>query len=475
MADVESREERKKAVKEHRENMLSTTKGEQQLATVKRRFRSKKKHFLCTLPLRNRLPDPVPGPKLLALPMELQNFVAFKPTSLDTEFKWKHHCERTLGVHIDLVDLDNGDSSSSAFGGQRLHPDDERLLKWDQQNAGVQAARKDRAFFRKTTFMANDLSRSSALRGGATARQEAADEVEEDAAIVLLRDAVASFGTAVLRETTSATLGVSDAGGSDGVAGKRKLMHPTKPHLTCEWSLPVLPDSTTWANHYRYVGFDDDPLVRDGSKGEGVNKRAKAAAVLEGLIVNAKNEYSSRAQDNILTGSLVVPSSVSSGGGSSAEGYEGGVDYEWRRQYQMNMEKVSAEGLRGNLVLFVDPSKGVVTYKELAPQKLDLRGGVSGMKQRVEESDTYLVKRRDFTPEEHHERLLLSKAFVAGQSDAGEGGEESGDDDGDEEEFGSGTGESSAVPLPPDDQIQTEEDAEYTKVQIDDEDGLSDA
>jgi hypothetical protein len=342
--------------------------------------------------------------------MELQSFVAFKPTSLDTEFKWKHHCERTLGVHIDLVDLDNAD-----VVGQKLHPADERLLKWDQQNAGnLQAARKDRAFFRKTTFMANDLSRSSALRGAgareAALRREHVEEEDEGA--LLLRDAAASFMTVLLKEAKAAEAAAaaeadttselssssSSSSSSHGATGsKRKLMdHPTKPHLSCEWSLPLLPDTTTWANHYRYVGFDDDPSVNNQSNtaaaaaaaaaasqdnagnSQSSSKRTKQqqAAVLSGLIVNAKNEYSARAQDTILTGSLIVPSSSSavpncSEGRGDGEEEESAAPFEWKRQYQMNMEKVAtAEALRGNLLLFVDPTKGVVTYKDLAPQKV---------------------------------------------------------------------------------------------------------
>jgi hypothetical protein len=184
----------------------------------------------------------VPGPKLLALPMELQGFVAFRPTSLDTEFKWRHHCERTLGVHIDLVDLDAHTPCEDPSGrAQRLHPDDDRLLKWDSLASAAAEKRKERHFFRKPVFMSNDLSRSSALaktekdleRAGAKGPRK----TEHDRLLAAAAEA----------EETLAAAAAS-------FAPRPKLVHPTKPHLTVEWSLPVLPDAELWANQYRCAG-----------------------------------------------------------------------------------------------------------------------------------------------------------------------------------------------------------------------------
>ena len=57
------------------------------------KFRSSIPHFVCPMPLRNRLPEPTPGPKLAALPNDLQSFVEFNFKSpkqiinLETEYK----------------------------------------------------------------------------------------------------------------------------------------------------------------------------------------------------------------------------------------------------------------------------------------------------------------------------------------------------------------------------------------------------
>jgi len=137
-------------------------------------------------------------------------------------------------VHIDLVDLDAHTPAEDSNGrSQRLHPDDDRLLKWDSV-AGASAAaekRKERHFFRKPVFMSNDLSRSSALAKTEKERSSHATEQERAAA------------AAVEAEETLASAAASFA--------PRQLVHPTKPHLTVEWSLPVLPDEELWANQYR--------------------------------------------------------------------------------------------------------------------------------------------------------------------------------------------------------------------------------
>lgn len=98
------------------------------------------------------------------------------------------------------------------------------------------------------------------------------------------------------------------------------------------------------------MGFDDDP--------SGGVKRLRLS---EGLIVNAKNEYNARAQDTILTGSFILPTEEPAALGV-------GQRFAWQRQYAMHLEKTTEA--RGNYLLFVDEERGVVTYKELAPQKV---------------------------------------------------------------------------------------------------------
>ena len=149
--------DRKKVVKDHRSSILREKKSETAFKKARRHFKSKKKHFMCPMQLRNRLPEPAPGPKLLQLPSDLASFVEFRPTSLDREYKWKHHCERTLGVSIDLVDLETH-APPPEEARPPMHADDDRLLKWDTTNtaaASASAQQTDRSFFRKTQFMQN--------------------------------------------------------------------------------------------------------------------------------------------------------------------------------------------------------------------------------------------------------------------------------------------------------------------------------
>ena len=103
------------------------------------------------------------------LPTDLHSAAEYNPTSLDTDYKWKHHCEvrlratagspptihqhdrhthrqheptlvptthaptahpqRTLGVSVDLVDLE-AHRPQPKEKRPMLHPDDARILNW---------------------------------------------------------------------------------------------------------------------------------------------------------------------------------------------------------------------------------------------------------------------------------------------------------------------------------------------------------
>ena len=72
-----------------------------------------------------------------------------------------------------------------------------------------------------------------------------------------------------------------------------KLKHPSKPGVTAEWCLPVLPAAQLWANNYRFVSFDDDPGAggfMNKAAAEGMTAAERQARLNAGLIVNAKNE-----------------------------------------------------------------------------------------------------------------------------------------------------------------------------------------
>lgn len=144
-------------------------------------------------------------------------------------------------MHIDLVDLDAHTPAEDSNGrAQRLHPDDDRLLKWDSI-AGASAAaekRKERHFFRKPEFMSNDLSRSSALAKTEKDRERSGRKnmTEQERRVAAAAEA----------EETLASAAAS-------FAPRQLVHHPTKPHLAVEWSLPVLPDEELWANQYRCV------------------------------------------------------------------------------------------------------------------------------------------------------------------------------------------------------------------------------
>eukprot|EP00615_Pteridomonas_danica_P006949 CAMPEP_0114342666 /NCGR_PEP_ID=MMETSP0101-20121206/9984_1 /TAXON_ID=38822 ORGANISM="Pteridomonas danica, Strain PT" /NCGR_SAMPLE_ID=MMETSP0101 /ASSEMBLY_ACC=CAM_ASM_000211 /LENGTH=223 /DNA_ID=CAMNT_0001476915 /DNA_START=705 /DNA_END=1379 /DNA_ORIENTATION=+ len=210
-----------------------------------------------------------------------------------------------------------------------------------------------------------------------------------------------------------------------------------------EWSLPVLPDDNVWSNHYRYVSFDDDPISSSSTSTSTSNKRKR---INEGMIVNAKNEYNVRSQTEILTSSFILPSSSSSASSSSSSSSSSNVKpYEWQRQYSMHLE--TKEDMRGNYLFFVDQENGQVTFKDMVPQKLELRGGISATQERLEEKDQYAVCRRELIPSEVKENVSIYKTLKGGGGDMEEEEEEEDDDEVEEDDEEDSRRKS---PLPPD-------------------------
>jgi hypothetical protein len=103
------------------------------------------------------------------------------------------------------------------------------------------------------------------------------------------------------------------------------------------------------------------------------------------------------------------PHSTNFGETEVAESVGSAASYHWQRQYRMCREKASGGDGRGNYVFFVNEEEGVAAYKEMAPQKLELRGGISAVKaQRNEELDSYTVVRRALSSAEARRRRLIA-------------------------------------------------------------------
>lgn len=385
--------------------------AQEQLNAARRRFRSKHAHFLCTLPLRNRLPEPVPGPKLVQLPFDLQSFVEFKPTTLDTEYKWKHHSERSLGVHVDLVDLE---AHTPAPPDQRpaLHPDDERLLNWDAHHKtanGVQGlpigSRSGQyTWLKKTQFTSNDLTTSVHMfKSGAQIKAEEHERIVEESKALgndahsLLDAAERSF----------------HAHNDDASA----LRHPSKPGVTAQWSIPLLPDQRLWANDFVHVGFEDDPAPS--------NPR-KRARVQQGLVVNARPVRNEKQQRTVVKGVFVLPADDE----AEAEGQDRA--FEWERQYQ-----VETKDAENSYVLFIDEANHAATYVEHSASKVELRSGLSTKVARKESDGIFSLRRCEMPPEliqHRHDALSMLTGDAeadhesAGTSDSEEGMSSSADE-----------------------------------------------
>lgn len=350
--------------------------SKEQMTAARRRFRSKQPNFLCPLPLRNRLPEPLPGPKLVQLPTDLWSHIDFKPTTLDTEYKWKHHCECTLGVHVDLVDLEAHTPAKPELR-PALHPDDERLLNWDAHVKAQAAGAGDRVgtrpgeitWMKKTSFMSNDLTSSVHMFKSGT--QIKAEEHER----IVEQDKAQGNDSQSLLVAAENSFLVHD----DDVAN---LRHPTKPTVTAEWSVPVLPDARLWANDFVHVGFEDDPAP---------NNPRKRARVARSMIVNAKPVFNEKQQKTVVKGVFVLP--------AEEQPDEDRTALEWERQYQ-----VETKDADNSYVFFIDETSGSCTYVEHTSSKVELRSGLSTRVARQESDGKFTVQRCEIPPDLAQER-----------------------------------------------------------------------
>jgi len=352
-----------------REGHAKRVLGEQAAADARRRFRSKIPHFVCNMPLRNRLPEPLPGPKLAQLPTDLQSFVEFNPTSLDTDYKWKHHCERTLGVAVDLVDLEAHRPQPKEKRPQ-LHPDDDRILNWRGKQGGGGGRAKEHVWLLNTSFTSNDLTQQvHKFKSGSQVMKE------EHERIVQINNALG---------TDAETLTENAEKSFDVPFDKLVEAAARRKGLTAEWVMPVLPDARLWANDFVHVDFEVDPAPSNP------RKRARVAG---GMLVNAKPVYNEKQQTNVTKGSFILPMEEGSAGEHEEQVFE------WERQYQVETKDADK-----NYVLLVDPDAGTASYVEHSSKKVEFRSGLAAAVVKKESGGTFTVKRCELTDEQVLER-----------------------------------------------------------------------
>ena len=392
---------------EHREKVL----GKQDLVNARKQFRSQKTHFLCNLPLRNRLPEPGPGPKLVQIPTDLTSHLEFKPTSLDTEYKWEHHCEQTLGVHIDLVDLEAHTPQDQARR-PALHPDDARLLHWDAAAERVAASgqggkgRKEHGWLKDTIHVSNDLTASASW---------AVHYKKQD------HDSQPQGPTLDSR---------MDAAEASFAAAQTKPVHKTKRQLTAEWSLPVLPNIGLWANDFVHVTFENDPAVQNPAKRVRVENGS--------MLVNVRPVRNEKTQSKVIKGVFILPigdvEPLLEEGQERSEVTE--QAYAWERQY--HVETKPQQNADRNFVLIIDESQGSgsVTFAQHSSAKVELRSGDATAAARKETggAGTFTVRRVELTLAEQRRRNRQTQVVDHTVTDLDDDDED--EDDGEEEEAG---------------------------------------
>jgi hypothetical protein len=320
------------AAKEKEKRRAAQAREALEKAKKDRKKWQKDSEFLCQLQFRNTLPDPPLGPHFLKIPLNIEKAVQYAPTSLETEHKWKLHCNRDLGVDIDIIDARSYTVPAQPVP---LHPADAELLNWDpkrelvgkpKSNAkGISEplSRQERrraidtqvTWLKKTSYLTNDP-------GGAVHRFKSEQQSQRDKSARLAADLAAKRK----RDPVNAV----EHSFAEASKKLSKLQHSTNKELTAEWSIPVLPDTALWGNQYTHVQFDVDPLKEKNLITDQTRREiAETSSVIANTVMITKHDG-----EVVHRSSFMVPKSVDDANAATTGDAEAG--FAWVKDFQVS-------------------------------------------------------------------------------------------------------------------------------------------
>ena len=202
--------------------------------------------LVCRVKYCNTLPDIPFDPKFLSYPFESSRFVAYKPTSLEKNYKYDLLTEHDLGITVDLVLPDAYAVSNEED--VMLDPKDEKLLEEDFGNVNdrkrSQRHAKILSWMRKPDYISTEQTRYQPTtiekiesRVGYAVRKKLGNDqvfMDREAQINKIEK---TFDDAKLEIT----------------------QHHSKKGVVPEAVYPILPDTDMWKFPCAQVIFDSDP------------------------------------------------------------------------------------------------------------------------------------------------------------------------------------------------------------------------
>ncbi|CAM9600578.1 unnamed protein product [Ectocarpus sp. 12 AP-2014] len=440
------RVEKERVRKEHARKVL-----EDQKINKARRKWQKQTEFLCTIKFRNSLPDPPLGPHFLDVPLDLQSYVKYKPTTLESDYKWKLHYERDLGVPIDVIDPRNYLLPKKAVP---LPPEDEALLNWREGDGPGSVKKEDLStsarrktvdtsvtWLKKTVYLTNDPF--DPVHQFKSEQQTQADkevELEKEIARGKKQDRKVLIEESFLHANSNKPLVHQDA---------------SKRHLTAEWVMPVMPDVSLWPNTYTTVMFDKDPAADETVKGSEARKRKRAG---EALVCNVKRTTFEGNSHEVITGSYLMPKDKATKKGEREEEEEeeeekmdvedGSVGYDFVKDYKFNIVHYAQTQYDGNphLLFVINKDTQEASFCKLSA-KVELANLPRGQGQPATGRGAVVSKRNLSQEEVSNARKKVSadlqlegEYHIAGENGLSNGGHAAGGDTGVEGDEGGGGG-----------------------------------
>jgi RNA polymerase II-associated factor 1 len=201
---------------------------------------------------RNAIPEPPSGPKLLVVPHNIQRLFAYAGAALEEKQTHDvHHTSKTLGVPIDLIDMEQYELPRGAVKNV-LDPEDVLLLPDPTQQKKTfknMPKREDMlvghtfSWLRRQEYLSNNLYEPVGKQYSETAR--ARDQAMQVQSAKEKRDHTIETQIKNIEQTFQFS--------------KTEPVHPTKPHLKPVQIFDVFPDDHLDQIEYTYVQFLSDP------------------------------------------------------------------------------------------------------------------------------------------------------------------------------------------------------------------------
>ncbi|KFD53221.1 hypothetical protein M514_05931 [Trichuris suis] len=291
--------------------------------------------FRCRISYTNTLPDVPFETKFIPYPFDLKRYVPYKPTKLETSFKFDQLVEKDLEICFDLVTASGFKNDTSA----PLDPVDQRLVEEEEQLSVEEKRSKHHGlvvpWMRRTEYISSDFGNYSKLSAKARIKIGlTAANFQEETPVYRSRESQLQAIGKTFEEVEKARL--------------------DKPGVDIVEEMPILPDFEMWKLACAQVIFDVDPTPKDMEPSAGL--KVEKFALIRGMTDEHGEQFVA-----YLLPTMETCDKIAQNADSISEGDL--LEYRLFRQYNWILKSKASAGYEENYFFHI--KDGQVRYNEL--------------------------------------------------------------------------------------------------------------